>query len=300
MTVNNPTFDHSTLLSNDVIQITPESIETEFKNILDIHKHSVSYVPSISQEFRSDPISHSTHLNGSFPKTVLFRENDDTYVPFEHTTVLISPVNLTQFWEIYESYKHNYNIILDSRLQILIMYATLAYSDELIVYNSYTLKVINLYDYCSEMFKISAAELNIRQIQELFIMKMVISYFLYDCEIVWQVNQIISNLKDLHNYSIGINRRTIIDIMMNYIRCSSIDSVNRSHVIKLYGLFYKFFSHEAFKLSPESTNGEPRMRYDEDLILSKWKINGLTLEEVYVVFMLLKQSNFTFIKNDSM
>lgn len=270
-------------------QLTPELIESEFKNLLAIHERKE--YKSSEQIFPNAILKHRSHRNGSFAQTVIFREADDTYIGFPHQTVTISPVNLTKFWFYYEKYKTDYNIVLDSRLQLLIMYTTIAYADELIVYNAYTAKVVNLYDYCSELFKIAASELNIRQIQELFIMKMVISYYLYDQGIPWQVNQIINNLKELHTYSaIGVTKKTIIDIMANYLRCGSVNNFDRNNVERLFKLFHTYFSTKAYSLTHRN----------HDVVISKWAIRNLTLEDVYVTFMLLKEANFTFIKNDDM
>lgn len=270
-------------------QLTPEIIEAEFKNILTIHSRKDNNVNE--SLFPNAILQHRTHRNGSFAKTVIFREIDDTYIGFPHQTILISSTNLTKFWFYYEKFKTEHNIVLDSRLQLLIMYATIAYADELIVYNAFTTRVVNLYDYCSDLFKITASELNIRQIQELFIMKMIISYYLYEQNIPWQVNQIMNNLKELHTYStIGASKKTIIDIMINYIRCGSVNNFDRGNVEKLFKRFHDYFSTKAYSLS----------QHGHDVIISKWTIHNLTIEDVYVTFMLLKEANFTFIKNDNM
>lgn len=270
-------------------QLTPEIIEAEFKNILAIHSRSGDNVNE--QLFPNAILQHRTHRNGSFAKTVIFREIDDTYIGFPHQTILISSTNLTKFWFYYEKYKVDHNIVLDSRLQLLIMYATIAYADELIVYNAFTTRVVSLYDYCSDLFKITASELNIRQIQELFIMKMIISYYLYDQNIPWQVNQIMNNLKELHTYSaIGASKKTIIDIMVNYIRCGAVNNFDRNNVETLFKRFHTYFSSKAYSLAQRG----------HDIIISKWNIRDLTIEDVYVTFMLLKEANFTFIKNDCM
>lgn len=271
--------------------LTPETIEAEFENILKVHRVSPNEKPYNPPVFVSAyTTSHSLHINGSFRNTKVFREVDDTFIPFSHETILISSTNLTQFWIAYEKYKNNFNIVIDSRLQLIIMYATLAYADELLVYNTYTTHIVNLYEYCSDLCKIVASELNIRQIQELFMMKMIISYFLYDCSIPWQVNQLIANIKELHKYhASGITNKSIIDIMINYIKCSSIEQFNRNNVLKLYELFHTYFDREAYRFVDR-----------KDLTISRWKIEKLSIEDVYVTFMLLKQSNFMFIKNDNM
>lgn len=269
--------------------ITPELIESEFHNILSIHDNQPTS-PTAGYTFdESHILSHKTHLNGSFRKTKVFRDVDDTFITFDYEFVHISPTNLSQFWRMYEKYKNTFNIIIDSRLQLLIMYATLAYADELLVYNTYTTRVVNLYTYCSDLFKIAASELNIQQIQELFLMKMIISYYLQSCSIQWQVNQIISNIKELHKYTSIANSKSIIDIMMNYIKCGAIESYNRNHIITLFGYFHDFFGYNTY-----------RKRTSNDIIINQWKIENLTIEEVYITFMLLKQSNFIFVKNDNM
>lgn len=286
--------------------ITPETIEAEFRNILQTHDVPPMADGLNSSSFKSNyTIDHNLHVNGSFKNNVVLRDHDDTFIMFPHQTIIISPVNLSNFWSTYEQLKTSVNVIIDSRLELIVMYAALAYADELIVYNSYTTKIMNLYDYCSDKFKIPAHELNIRQIQELFIMKMVISYYLHDCSIAWQVNPIITNLKGLHQYNVsGISKKSIIDIMMNYIKCGSIDRVNKAHVTLLYQLFHKYFSRDAYKysLSPQSKTKSSKSgkQSSNDLIISKWVIKDLTLEEVYVTFMVLKQANFIFIKNDNM
>lgn len=272
-------------------KITNAAIESEYQNILKIHNRT---------EFNREPskslnsiLHHHTHRNGSFNDTIILREHDDTFITFRHKTVLISSTNLTRFWKVYETYKSTHNIVIDSRLQLLIMYATMAYADELLVYNTYKPSIVNLYDYCSDLFKIAASELNIRQIQELFIMKMIISYYLSEISIPWQVNQIMNNLKELHRYcASGITKKSILDIMINYIRCRSVDQFDRNHVSSLYELFHTYFSRRAYM-------------YDDDIctdevIIRKWSIKNLTLEEVYLAFMLLKESNFMFVKNDDM
>lgn len=275
--------------------ITPESLENEFKSILATHQHNTSTdITNVNATCTSTfTTAHNTHMNGSFLKTVIFRNADDTFISFDYECIILSPTNLTSFWNAYEKYKHTHNILIDSRLQIIIMYAALAYADEILIYNSYTTRIMNLFDYCSDIFKISAFELNIRQIQELFIMKMVISYYLHDCSIQWQVNQIINNLKELHKYDANeIGKKSIIDIMMNYIKCINVNELNKQNVIDLYTLFHKYFDINVFRYGNKNKK--------DDIILSKFKIKDLKIEEVYMTFVLLKRSNFIFVKNDQM
>lgn len=288
---NNVCITSSTAFLDEKTKSTNAAIENEYNNILKIHNRT-EFTREPSKSLNSI-LHHHTHRNGSFTNTIVLRECDDTFITFRHKTVLISSTNLTKFWKVYETYKSTHNIVIDSRLQLLIMYATMAYADELLVYNAYKPKIINLYDYCSDLFKIAASELNIRQIQELFIMKMIISYYLSACGIPWQVNQIMNNLKELHRYCAnGITKKSILDIMINYIRCRSVESFDRSHVSTLYELFHTYFSRRAYVYDDEICT--------DDVIIRKWDIKNITTEEIYLTFMLLKESNFMFVKNDDM
>lgn len=285
--INTPSSDYLVTLTHTS---SPSIIENEFTNILRIH----SNYPSVLSP-RSTSSSHYTftsrfHINGTFRDTILFRETDDTFISFPHTVITIPPTNLTFFWKQYESYKNTHNILIDSRLQILIMYAALAYADELLVYNSYKMKIVNIYDYCSDLFKISASELNITQIQELFIIKLFISYYLQKCDIGWRINQVISNLKELHRYqTTELQNKTIIDILMNYIKCPSIESFNKNNVSIMFKLINDYFGNNAFKYVDTY-----------DLIVGPWNLQNLKIEDVYIELMLLKHSHFIFAKNDNM
>lgn len=213
-------------------------------------------------------------LNGIYPETILLREKDDTFIDFKAKVCIIDQYDLQSFWEYYDEYKDNSNILIDSRLRMLIFYGAIKYGDSLLIYDAYVSKIKTLYHFASDYFKIQSNELNIQQFKILFMMKLLFSCFLTEIEIGWNVNLVIKLIKQFENHD-------MISMMIQYIGLQKQTPVNNAKIIKVISYFKQYFGRSA--LDPETAP-----------FLTSWKIGDVSMYELSVALSMLRNSNFIF------
>lgn len=125
-------------------------------------------------------------FNGLHEKTLLVRHEDDTFVHFEvDKVVLISGESVSDYYDIYEQYKDDYNVLIDSRLVYIILLAFIKYELELLIFDSYRNIVYNGLNFFSLITPISKVSLTIEEWKIFCAVKVLIDYFANDLAIKW-------------------------------------------------------------------------------------------------------------------
>lgn len=248
-----------------------EEIENEFKFLVFLHQHE--------EKNNDETIFTETYLNGSFKHTYIIREIDETFIPFEHTTIIVK--SLSDLWNFYESHKNDSNILIDSRMVNYIAYAVIKYGEDLLIYDAYTGKIKSIYFFCSDHFHIQTNELTINQIKQLFFMHLLILVYAKQLNINWNINNLIKCIKS-NDYHIHFEKDpnvNVFDMIINYIRIQTHTDVNSSNVMKILNYFDGAFSRKAYtsESSPD---------------LKEWDLTSMSGYEFFVAITILKNNNF--------
>lgn len=214
-------------------------------------------------------------INGTFLNTILIREVDDTYIPFQTNVKIVR--NLTELNTIIECYCLTNNILIESRLLTYISYLTVFYGDELLIYNVNTLSVQTIYEFYAHNFGVQSNELTLTQIKQLFMTYLVTSIFLKDLRLTWNINNVIQSIKiNIIGKRNDIIKSETLDVLINYYKIPKPGKLSLYNVIHLCKLFHSTFSKGIDNLQP-------------------WSLEGFTMNELYASLMLLKANQFQFI-----
>lgn len=229
-------------------------------------------------------IVHRKLSNGSYKNTILIRSINDTFVAGNCNVILIN--TLSSFWETYYSNANNVNILIDSRLVIYIMYATICYGDDVLIYNVYSNTVKTIYEYVSESFHIPQNQLSISMIKLLLIHYALITVFLKSYSLEWNTTAIIDQIDNYYRkYYIEHDMHiSQLDIMLHYIKIKASSNANVTNVKKLIRYFMHIFSNCMF--TSECNN----------IIAAEWDIADTTIYECYIALTLLKNMQYRFIQ----
>ena len=140
----------------------------------------------------------NTFMNGIYNNIVIIRPIDDSYVPFDNgfmetqarlmnlplsdvgevKTILLQPNDVSGFFSVLTDYmQQQYNIIIDGRLDKFISIATILLRDDVLIFDSFSLKIMNIYNYTSNFCKISVAEMTLFRVVILHTIKLALSMF---------------------------------------------------------------------------------------------------------------------------
>lgn len=247
-----------------------EIIEQEFANLkLLFHNPDPSLMTNDSTIFTN------TILNGSFEKTIIIRHIDDTFISFDCTICIVS--TLSEFWQTYDEHKDTNNVLIDSRLDHFIAYAAIKYSDNVLIYDSYTGKVKTIYTYVSDLFHIQTNELTITQIKKLFIMYLLVIIYAKALNINWNVTTLIRLIKQIYNDS----PQDMTDIIITYIKIQTQSSINSSNVKNILILINDAFASSAYESESAPT-------------IKPWDIDNVTGYEFFIALSILRNNNYHF------
>ena len=247
-----------------------ELVEQEFANIKYLFHN-----PDPSLMSNKSTIFTNTTLNGSFEHTIMIRCIDDTFIHFDCDVFLIS--SLSEFWKIYDEKKDNFNILIDSRLDQFIAYATIKYGDNILIYDSYVGRVKTIYTYVSDLFHIQTNELTIPQIRKLFVMYLLILVYVKSLNINWNVTSLIHLIKQITNNS----PQDMTDIIITYIKIQTQSSINSSNVKNILMLINKHFAYTAYES-------------DTAPVIKEWDIYNVTGYEFFVALSILRNNIYQF------
>ena len=134
-------------------------------------------------------------FNGLHEKTLLVRHEDDTFVHFEVDKVmLISGESVNDFYDIYEQYKDDYNVLIDSRLVYVILLSFIKYELELLIFDPYRNTVYNGLNFLSLITPINKVSLIIEEWKIFCAVKVFIDYFANDLAIKWDNENVAADI----------------------------------------------------------------------------------------------------------
>lgn len=136
--------------------------------------------------------------NGTYPKTILIRPKNDTYIDIDNCEILIYNDNIN-----YDELIKQYNILIDGRLYHFIVYLFTKYQTDLFIYDSTIGRIQTIYEFCSSTFQIPVYTLNIELMMLLLIVHDFIRYIAYLYNIPWNI----TDLLDCIDYTIPIGVR---------------------------------------------------------------------------------------------
>lgn len=193
-------------------------------------------------------------MNGTFTSTILIREKDDTFIKFDIENIIIIKENdVDKFFNIYEENRENKNILIDMRMELIIMLAILKYENDILIYDPNKLKVSTIYNYFNEYLFINSSELSLANIKKILYVKIILDYCFSSMQILWNIRQAIEFTKKSNNIAyvlincIGAqaekkcdinNIRKITQLINNIINKSNWSSLgDKSLKINTYELF---------------------------------------------------------------
>ena len=106
-----------------------------------------------------------TAANGSYSNSIIIREVDDTYIFIKNYRVVIA--NHLDFKTLDTVVQTNplCNIILDGRLNNLLYYAIIRYSDNILIYNITNRRISTVYSFIADTFKVRLNQLSLNSIR---------------------------------------------------------------------------------------------------------------------------------------
>ena len=101
-------------------------------------------------------------FNGTHFKTCLIRETDDTFIHFDvDEIVCINSNDIEKFVELYENRKNDWNIIIDSRMEFIILMSFIKYGLDLLIYDSHKLLTYSIVEYFSSIMYVESTEMSL-------------------------------------------------------------------------------------------------------------------------------------------
>jgi len=254
-----------------------EQAQTEYKKII----RSMTNVKSKQKVNTNIGI----HLNGTFNKTLIFREFDDTFIPLNQNDVAIVTIaytNTSDFFKIYDDHKSYTNIIIDSRLILHIMKAVVKYGDDILVYNAYSGIFKTVYGFYSELFRIQLSELTINNIKQISAAYILFQHVLKSVPgIDWNINTLIKHIRqsndEYKNNNLGI---ALVDAFIKFVGIQKEQTRNIEGVRNISRIITENMSQKAY---------DSAFTGNVDLTT----IEHITSSEVYAALMLLKSSSFS-------
>ena len=254
-----------------VLQLNlPES--SADSNNSDVKNNSPVLCPETISGF-TPPVSY---INGTYNNTLLLRPVDDSYVPFNNDFMetqarlmnlplsstgileikLISSSDVSTLISTISSYTSRfYNIIIDGRLDKLISISTLILRDNVLVFDAFSLKIFNIFNYTSNICKISISELTLFRTIMLHVLRLYLS-FLRNFSINTDVNTLYRIILDVEQKSCP---NPELWVLYNYIRLQHNNFRNDTTdntTIDPVPYLMRHYTDAIIKMSPETLSCE--------------------------------------------
>ena len=166
-------------------------------------------------------------VNGVFKDTVIFREYDDTMINIKYKEIIcIENDDIESFIMVYNEVQPKNNIVLDSRLNVLIWYY-ITQNDDILIYDSSSHKTLTLYKYLPQHFYISSYELSLKKIKVFFMIKLTLSFLFNHLNINWSVSKVVEELK---KSCADLEYKMFIYTLLNTIGVKRRDEINDENV----------------------------------------------------------------------
>lgn len=174
-------------------------------------------------------------FNGLHKYSCIVRESNDTFIPFnDHHVEVINAMSFGEYMSVYEKYKDKENVIIDSRLEYIILMAFIKYKLNLLIYDPYRLIVCGPIEYFSTAMYVEATDLMISEIEKYCIGKLILNYAFSHLRIRWNKDIAISAMRKNNLHNIRYEIAYMIIMMMNTADAIKIDRDKIKAVYKLY------------------------------------------------------------------
>jgi hypothetical protein len=235
----------------------------------------LSFMKQDTQRSNDDTVFEDTLPNGSFTETILIRETDDTYIQFRVNVVLVKSLN--DVYDVITKNKSTKNILIDSRLITYIACLVMVLEDELLIYNVNSLTIQTIYEFYAQNFGVQSNELTLSQIKLLFMIHLIVTLFLKDMKIIWNINNVIQSIKiSAIGKATSTTTSYTLDVLVNYFRIPKGSKVSIYNVTTLCKAFYNTFSKPWFEIQP-------------------WNVSNCTMSDLHASLMILKSNQFQFV-----
>lgn len=206
-------------------------------------------------------------MNGLFNNTIILREIDDTYVSINNAIYKkVNPFNIKMFMKLYNKYSSEYNILLDYRLDILIIYGFFNFEYDILVYDPYNSIVLNVYQWFLNKFSIPCGIVSTSVIKKISYIYIIFSILISIHDIPWNVSNIIEIIKNDSNTNF-----LTMDVFIKYIG-NQYGKSNEDNIKSLYKEIVNFIKNPITSIN-------------------KFDIENLTIYDVLDTFKLLYKNN---------
>lgn len=179
-------------------------------------------------------------MNGTFKKTIIVREVNDTVINVKHDKVVIVRDVIEFFGLLTSTFDcspsffsksglsiDGHNVIVDSRLSVLIWYLIVYYGDEVLIYDPHKNGVLTLYKYLLQYFFIPSSELSTKKIKLFFMIKIILSHYFEHLDIHWNVNKVVAELRNSYD---TFDHRILINVLLNTVGIKNKETINEKNV----------------------------------------------------------------------
>lgn len=206
-------------------------------------------------------------MNGLHETSIVFREIDDTYIYIKNNIVKkVNPYNIKMFKNNFNKLSKNNNIVIDYRLDLLILYSFIEYGDSVLIYDSYNSSIKNIYQWFSVKFSITIGYINDMILKKIAYMYVFIVYLLQIPDLAWNNSKAIDIIRKTQ-----ANEFFTMDLFINYIG-PQYGKINDDNVKELYKNVVNF-------INVPTTS------------IIKFCIKNLTIYDVLATFKLLYKNN---------
>lgn len=184
-------------------------------------------------------------FNGLYKESCIVRESNDTFIPFnDYHVKIINPLSFSEYVSVYETCKDKENIVIDSRLEYIILMAFIKYELNILIYDSYRLLVCGPIEYFSSAMYVEATDLSLSDIQKYCIGKIILNYAFAHLRIRWNKDIALSTIRknNLHN-----TRYEIAYMLIMMMNTNDAIKIDRSKIKAVYELYDDILSGNDIK-----------------------------------------------------
>lgn len=205
-------------------------------------------------------------MNGLFKDTIVLREIDDTFINIEGNKVRkVNPFNVKMFLNNYNKLSKNTNILIDYRLDILIIYGFLNFDYDILIFDPYNCCVISIYQWFLNKFSTPYGIVSSNIFKKLSYIYLFISYLIAIPDIQWNSFIALENVKN------STSNFLTMDVFIKYIG-NQYGKSNEDNIKSLYKEIVNFIKNPITSIN-------------------KFDIENLTVYDVLDTFKLLYKNN---------
>ena len=191
--------------------------------------------------------------NGAYKNTIIVREVDDTYIFIPNSSVvLMNQYDFPSFEDIVKQ-KPNYNIFIDSRSFVLILYSILRFGDSTHVYNITDRTVRNIYSFIGSYYKVANEKISL-YILKTWAMLMYIDSVCLNKTLNIKPNELLHYLLLKNKNPNALYFNFCIDTMGSQVQSKSINKTILSYVQRYMTKLIDSFNKKNYDIKPIDMN----------------------------------------------